>query len=514
MSEYSSLKATINANVKTNGNQEITGSVMNSVLNAMVNSLGAGYQFIGVATPTNPGSEQTPDYKCFYIATTPGKYTNLGGLVVADGEVALLMYGTSWTKEVTGIATADQLNQLGLYVENNIVKNTQVFENIELSDWNVAPNYNVNISGEGYIVIAPLSGYTSYYKVLDKDMVFSANAIKNSYYAIAFGEDASPFNPPSGSNTSYIAATGATRVRKSENNLPSDSNPIVLHAGAIIVVSIIDENNSPRLIREVISSDEPKSDFVSIEFIDPYTFDINMGKYQVQLRHEQSVSNNADLWNLLALRCGDIQITQGDIIGPILEVGEDDFMGGVHGDEKTTLLSVSCDGFPYGMVGKSIGKKISIDMVSEIYRVSSKEHIYNRFVSIEITNGKIKVSNNFVALVTSTLQAADNGGLIDCRQELVTGVFMPNFCSDTAPTTQPNNSARCNTWGKINWVGGSIKAVNLMGKELDTYRGFDFVYASGGVVSRNKIYLALVEGTTKTLNPNDSICGIFEYVLD
>ena len=110
MSEYSSLKATINANVKTNGNQEITGSIMNSVLNAMVNSMGVGYQFIGVATPTNPVSAQTPDYKCFYIATTPGTYTNLGGLVVADGEVAILKWDTAWTKEVTGIASADILN--------------------------------------------------------------------------------------------------------------------------------------------------------------------------------------------------------------------------------------------------------------------------------------------------------------------------------------------------------------------------------------------------------------------
>ena len=113
MSDYSSLKTTINANVKANNNQEITGSIMNSVLNAMVNSLGAGYQFIGVATPTNPGSAQTPDYKCFYLATTPGTYTNLGGLVVADGEVAILKYDTSWTKVVTGIATAESVSKLG-----------------------------------------------------------------------------------------------------------------------------------------------------------------------------------------------------------------------------------------------------------------------------------------------------------------------------------------------------------------------------------------------------------------
>lgn len=114
MSEYSSLLATINANVKANNNHEITGAIMNSVLNAMVNSLGAGYQYMGVATPTNPGSAQTPDYKCFYLATTPGTYTNLGGLVVADGEVAILKYDSSWTKEVTGIASADKLNQLDL----------------------------------------------------------------------------------------------------------------------------------------------------------------------------------------------------------------------------------------------------------------------------------------------------------------------------------------------------------------------------------------------------------------
>lgn len=129
MSEYSSLKATINANVKTNGNQEITGSIMNSVLNEIVNSLGTGYQFMGVATPTNPGSAQTPDYKCFYLATTPGTYTNLGGLVVADGEVAILKYDTSWTKEVTGIATAAQLNQLGQKVKEFFSRSISEAEN-------------------------------------------------------------------------------------------------------------------------------------------------------------------------------------------------------------------------------------------------------------------------------------------------------------------------------------------------------------------------------------------------
>ena len=97
MSNYSSLKATINANIKTNGNEEITGQILNSVLTDMVNSLGAGYQYMGVATPsTNPG---TPDNKVFYFATQAGTYTNFGGLVLADGQMAFLKWDSSWHKD-------------------------------------------------------------------------------------------------------------------------------------------------------------------------------------------------------------------------------------------------------------------------------------------------------------------------------------------------------------------------------------------------------------------------------
>lgn len=97
MSNYSSLKATINANIKTNGNQEITGAVLNSVLRTMVSSLGAGYQFCGVASSLSydPG---TPDFNGFWLAGIVGTYTNFGNLSVSDGEIAALVWNGSWTK--------------------------------------------------------------------------------------------------------------------------------------------------------------------------------------------------------------------------------------------------------------------------------------------------------------------------------------------------------------------------------------------------------------------------------
>ena len=95
MSNYSNLKSAIDTNIKTNGNEEITGAILNTVLNSMVTSLGAGYQYMGVATTsTNPG---TPDARVFYLAYTPGTYTNFSGIEVTG--LCVLKYDTSWSKD-------------------------------------------------------------------------------------------------------------------------------------------------------------------------------------------------------------------------------------------------------------------------------------------------------------------------------------------------------------------------------------------------------------------------------
>lgn len=110
MANYATLKAAIQNVVKTNGNNEITGALLQQTLLTMVNSLGAGYQYMGVATPaTNPG---TPDQNVFYLASTAGTYANFGGLVLADGEIAILKYNGTWSKDSTGAASLEKVNQL------------------------------------------------------------------------------------------------------------------------------------------------------------------------------------------------------------------------------------------------------------------------------------------------------------------------------------------------------------------------------------------------------------------
>ena len=96
MSNYTNLKTAIDAVVKENGRQEITGILLNQTLIAMVNSLGTGYQFMGVATPsTNPG---TPDQKVFYIASQLGTYSNFNGIFLGRG-IFVLKWDSAWSYE-------------------------------------------------------------------------------------------------------------------------------------------------------------------------------------------------------------------------------------------------------------------------------------------------------------------------------------------------------------------------------------------------------------------------------
>ena len=138
MASYNELIALIDAYINQNGVQAITGQVLNGVLRAMVDQLGRGYTIMGTAVPsTDPG---TPDGPESWFASTPGTYTDMGGLTVANAELALLSYTPSdgWAKTTLtqGIVStsASVNNQVGTpsvtssYVDGVL---TFTFENLK-----------------------------------------------------------------------------------------------------------------------------------------------------------------------------------------------------------------------------------------------------------------------------------------------------------------------------------------------------------------------------------------------
>lgn len=122
MANYATLKAAIQQVVKTNGDNEITGALLQQSLLSMINSLGVGYQFVGIATPTtNPG---TPDQKVFYIAIIPGAYSNFSGIIIDSNEIAILTYSGQWGKIAIPVVNQRAIdviyNELLFYDSDNL----------------------------------------------------------------------------------------------------------------------------------------------------------------------------------------------------------------------------------------------------------------------------------------------------------------------------------------------------------------------------------------------------------
>lgn len=110
MANWDILKEAISSTIKTNGNQEITGQLLQNVLLNIVSNFGENISYRGVATPaTNPGA---PDGPVFYFAFEPGRYANFGGILVADQPLILTWNNGSWASTPMGFASIESVNEI------------------------------------------------------------------------------------------------------------------------------------------------------------------------------------------------------------------------------------------------------------------------------------------------------------------------------------------------------------------------------------------------------------------
>lgn len=134
MGNYEELKIAVQTVIKRNGNKEITGQVMQNTLLNIISTIGANATFAGIATPnTAPG---TPDQNVFYLAGTPGTYSNFGGYVLTEG---LVMFENS-----TGTFTA-----VNLGINSDDVRMKFLADKSIIGMVNINPNHLYNIPTTG-----------------------------------------------------------------------------------------------------------------------------------------------------------------------------------------------------------------------------------------------------------------------------------------------------------------------------------------------------------------------------
>ena len=187
MGNYEQLKEAIKAVIKTNGNQEITGQVMQDTLLAITSSFGQGALFAGIATPeTNP---LTPDQNVFYLASKSGVYPNFNGLSVADGEIVVFSLSNGqWGKQLLSLGGGGSVAIINEPDEEDL---TTVPESAEKSviRFKTRAYDEANASGKGYKILRKywkeVNGVRK--NILTQDVINDANTIYEIRYDFDLG---------------------------------------------------------------------------------------------------------------------------------------------------------------------------------------------------------------------------------------------------------------------------------------------------------------------------------------
>lgn len=153
MGNYDELKQAISDVIKTNGNQEITGQIMQNTLLSIINIVGENATFAGIATPkTNPG---TPDQNIFYIASENGIYSNFDSIELKNEVSVIINKNGNWKKIGMNIPTLEMLEDIELYATQlgtyNFVNPFNIISaNCNILNGTVKENSIFNYNGKMY----------------------------------------------------------------------------------------------------------------------------------------------------------------------------------------------------------------------------------------------------------------------------------------------------------------------------------------------------------------------------
>ena len=222
MAKWSTLKAAIASVIKNNGNQEITGQVLQNVLNNIVSSIGENATFANIATPsTNPG---TPDGPVFYLATQSGTYSNFGGAIV-ENEAAILLYnGSTWVKKATGIALTESVL--------NLVAKSTIIDPQTLNSYNKIDPDRLILGktikpADGSVYDSTNAFVSNFINVLGVDKVYSQ--IYANGYMYAYDENFAFISSVPRSGTEYTLSENTRYVRLAGSQSLIGGNSLYLY---------------------------------------------------------------------------------------------------------------------------------------------------------------------------------------------------------------------------------------------------------------------------------------------
>ena len=226
---------------------------------------------------------------------------------------------------------------------------------------------SAGINGYGQIGLSSNNSYDTYYYVFDIDakVYFSANTY-TYYVALCYGENYT------GYDASHLYCSNGQRKRSSENNLPTIENPVTIHAGDVIAITVAKGNTigiyGIRFAVKFSQSAEAEIREIALTKTPMVVYDGTAGTYNTErlyiylptktgyarfnFEHYIRADTNADIWLEHPVYAVDNSLTErfaittdGEFECAIKIDGAPDFMGGsAHGSEVMQSIRFFVDG--------------------------------------------------------------------------------------------------------------------------------------------------------------------------
>lgn len=249
MTNWQTLKDRIKAIIKKNGNQEITGEVLQSVLVNIISTMGEQNALCrGVATPTtNPGTIDGPLY---YFATQAGTYANFDGLVLPQGLSILFWNNSKWT-----VTTAFVVEQNVNGDSTNAVSQKAVRDAL------------TNLQGVIDSVEATVDSHTDDIAALNTSVSETSRAIENNTSNITQLQSKVTTNTNNITKLQSDVATDKSNITQLQNKVATNTNNIADNAEQLTIladlfepipgqIDILEQNQiNDRLVTDKVAKD-------------------------------------------------------------------------------------------------------------------------------------------------------------------------------------------------------------------------------------------------------------------
>lgn len=498
MGNWSDLKQAVAQVIKNNGNQEITGQILQNVLNAIISNVGQHATFGGIATPsTNPG---TPDGNVFYIASQAGIYSNFSGISLDGQDVCVFLYnGSIWYARVIGASKVD-IKKLNA---NTGIDEYETFSNAK----EYPAGYTLMKDGRLYTFkVDHAAGawnseeveYGSLKKELEKSMLDLSNITNNCFSDITNGTNLLDINRKSyGGKHSYIRGSNGNIVDTPDHQL-FITHLIPLKKGQTHIT---------------ISTSSALSSSIGYRFLDSYGNVVGFGAYENKVSQQTIVISEGAVYAQFTLseNYTNVQIEYGEFATEYKEyIGMSDYAlkQDVEKSNNVYLVNVTST-LVTGLTG--------VSRVGDRYYNTNDKTLYECTEFTSKANFKVKklpLNKSNIYICKDNIYIYDGTDLVLVRE---IEIKLSDITSETLYSDKVNVKAVGDIY--YNYVSGtmcivaryvsqsdfSIRAFEPKDYHIFNYNGVLFKYVNGALIQQRDNKKAFITTSKDSIASSDSI---------